>query len=106
MRALLGAAACEDSFVAGVVGDEHRAARTLDGDAETFPHRRARPLRGTDVDAPVAFRSTAAGTLGDHVEQLGRGIRRVRKLLAANGNPPLDVEVDGFTRLTVWRRQA
>ena len=38
-----------------------------------------------------------------YVEQLGRGIRRVRKLLEKNGNPPFDVEVDGFTRVIVRR---
>ena len=36
-----------------------------------------------------------------YVERLGRGIRRVRKLLEKNGNPPLEVETDGFTRLTI-----
>lgn len=38
-----------------------------------------------------------------HVEQLGRGIRRVRKLLQKNGNPPLAVEKNGFTRVIVRR---
>ncbi|MDP9120357.1 MAG: putative DNA binding domain-containing protein [Acidobacteriota bacterium] len=40
-----------------------------------------------------------------YVEQLGRGIRRVRKTMAQNGNPELEVEVDGFTRLVVRRRR-
>jgi ATP-dependent DNA helicase RecG len=39
-----------------------------------------------------------------YVEQIGRGIRLVRKRLERNGSPPLDVEVDGFTRVTVRRR--
>lgn len=39
-----------------------------------------------------------------YVEQLGRGIRRVRKLLAANENPALAVETDGFTRVIARRR--
>lgn len=67
------------------------------------------------------FGQASEGELGDHsdyrnplltqglvkmgyVEQLGRGIRRVRKLLATNGNPPLQVETDGFTRVVVRRR--
>jgi ATP-dependent DNA helicase RecG len=67
------------------------------------------------------FGRASEGELGDHsdyrnpgltrglvgqgyVEQLGRGIRRVRKLLAANGNPPLQLEADGFTRVIVRRR--
>jgi ATP-dependent DNA helicase RecG len=39
-----------------------------------------------------------------YVEQLGRGIRLVRKRLERNGNPALEVETDGFTRITVRRR--
>jgi|SRR6185369_15865365 len=38
-----------------------------------------------------------------YVEQLGRGIRLVQRALAQNGNPPLEVETDGFTRVTVRR---
>ncbi len=38
-----------------------------------------------------------------YVEQLGRGIRLVRRMLTQNGNPPLEVETDGFTRVTVRR---
>lgn len=66
------------------------------------------------------FMSAAEGEFGSHsdyrnpaitmwlkqlhyVEQLGRGVRRVRRLLEKNGNPPLDVEVDGFTRVIVRR---
>ena len=36
-----------------------------------------------------------------YVEQLGRGIRLVKKMLASNGNPALEVEADGFTVVTV-----
>jgi ATP-dependent DNA helicase RecG len=36
-----------------------------------------------------------------YVEQLGRGIRRARLQLERNGNPPLEVQVDGFTRVVV-----
>jgi ATP-dependent DNA helicase RecG len=36
-----------------------------------------------------------------YVEQLGRGVRLVRRMLAQNGNPDLVVETDGFTVLTV-----
>lgn len=67
------------------------------------------------------FGQASEGELGDHsdyrnplltqglvkmgyVEQLGRGIRRVRKLLATHGNPLLQVETDGFTRVIVRRR--
>ncbi|MBI5851283.1 MAG: putative DNA binding domain-containing protein [Planctomycetes bacterium] len=39
-----------------------------------------------------------------YVQQLGRGIRRVRLLLQQNGNPPLSTEIDGFTRVTVRSR--
>jgi ATP-dependent DNA helicase RecG len=39
-----------------------------------------------------------------YVQQLGRGVRRVRLLLERNGNPPLEVEKDGFTRVAVRRR--
>ncbi len=39
-----------------------------------------------------------------YVERLGRGVQRVRALLAANGNPPLEVETDGFTTVVVRRR--
>lgn len=38
------------------------------------------------------------------VEQLGRGIRLVRKHLQRNKNPSLETEIDGFTRLIVRRR--
>jgi ATP-dependent DNA helicase RecG len=36
-----------------------------------------------------------------YVEQLGRGIRLVRRALEENGNPPLEVETDGFTTVTL-----
>lgn len=36
-----------------------------------------------------------------YVQKLGRGIRLVRRQLAQNGNPPLAVEIDGFTRVIV-----
>lgn len=39
-----------------------------------------------------------------YVEKLGRGIQRARRLLEVNGNSPLIVETDGYTRLTVMRR--
>ena len=39
-----------------------------------------------------------------YVEQLGRGIRLVRLSLERNGNPALEVEVDGFTRVIVRRK--
>jgi len=39
-----------------------------------------------------------------YVERLGRGIRLVRSLLERNGNPPIEVQTDGFTRVTVTRR--
>lgn len=39
-----------------------------------------------------------------YVERLGRGIRRVRSLLEHDGHPPLEVEVDGFTTVTVRKR--
>jgi ATP-dependent DNA helicase RecG len=40
-----------------------------------------------------------------YVERLGRGVQRVRALLASNGNPELDVETDGFTTVVVRRRK-
>ena len=40
-----------------------------------------------------------------YVQQLGRGVRRARSQLEQNGNPPMDVETDGFTRVIVWRRK-
>jgi ATP-dependent DNA helicase RecG len=39
-----------------------------------------------------------------YVQRLGRGVRRVRLLLERNGNPPLEVETDGYTRVIVRRR--
>ena len=36
-----------------------------------------------------------------YVERLGRGVRLVRRMLAQNGNPDLEVETDGFTVVTV-----
>lgn len=36
-----------------------------------------------------------------YVEQLGRGIRLVRRMLDQNGNPNLEVETDGYTNITV-----
>ncbi|HKV08059.1 MAG TPA: RNA-binding domain-containing protein [Thermoanaerobaculia bacterium] len=38
-----------------------------------------------------------------YVEQLGRGIRLVRRMLANNGNPDLEVDTDGFTIVTARR---
>ncbi len=39
-----------------------------------------------------------------YVQRLGRGVRRVRLLLERNGNPPLEVEIDGYTRVIVRRQ--
>jgi len=50
----------------------------------------------TDYRNPVV---TAGLVELGYVEQLGRGIRRVRLQLERNGNPPLVAETDGFTRV-------
>lgn len=55
----------------------------------------------TDYRNPLV---TAKLVEAGYVQQLGRGVRRVRLLLERNGNPPLGVETDGFTRLFVRRR--
>ncbi len=47
---------------------------------------------------------TAGLVASGHVQQLGRGIRRARQQLHANGNPPMAVQTDGFTRVIVHRR--
>lgn len=39
-----------------------------------------------------------------YVERLGRGVRRVRKLLRDASHPPLEVVTNGFTRIIVRRR--
>jgi len=39
-----------------------------------------------------------------YVERLGRGVRRVRKLLRDASLPPLEISTNGFTRVTVRRR--
>lgn len=39
-----------------------------------------------------------------YVERAGRGLRRVRALLKRLGHPPLEVETNGFTSITVRRR--
>lgn len=39
-----------------------------------------------------------------YVQQLGRGVRRVRILLQQNGNPPLESQTDGFTRVVIRSR--
>lgn len=54
-----------------------------------------------DYRNPAVTRGLVA--LG-YVERLGRGVRLVRLLLERNGNPPLEVEVDGFTSVVVRRR--
>jgi ATP-dependent DNA helicase RecG len=54
-----------------------------------------------DYRNPTVTRGLVA--LG-YVERLGRGVRLVRTLLQRNGNPDLEVEVDGFTTVTVRRR--
>lgn len=48
----------------------------------------------------LTARLVAAG----YVQQLGRGVRRARLQLECNGNPALEVDTDGFTRVTVRRR--
>jgi ATP-dependent DNA helicase RecG len=40
-----------------------------------------------------------------YVERLGRGVRKVRALLQKNGNPPLDVQTNGYTTVMVGRRR-
>jgi len=39
-----------------------------------------------------------------YVQRLGRGVRLVKKYLVREGHPPLEVETDGFTTVTVRRR--
>ncbi|HWN67299.1 MAG TPA: ATP-binding protein, partial [Haliangium sp.] len=39
-----------------------------------------------------------------YIEHLGRGIRLVNKNLTKNGNPPIEVSVNGFTSVTVRRK--
>ena len=39
-----------------------------------------------------------------YVEQLGRGIRLAQRQLLENGNPPLELETNGFTRVTLGKR--
>ncbi|MBI5363239.1 MAG: putative DNA binding domain-containing protein [Planctomycetes bacterium] len=39
-----------------------------------------------------------------YVEKFGRGVRVARVLLEKNGNPPLEVETDGYTRVIVRKR--
>jgi len=39
-----------------------------------------------------------------YVERAGRGLRRVRSLLKRQGHPPLEVEKNGFTSITLRRR--
>jgi ATP-dependent DNA helicase RecG len=48
---------------------------------------------------------TAGLARAGYVEQLGRGVRIVRRQLEQNGNPPLEVETDNFTQVTVRRRK-
>lgn len=55
----------------------------------------------TDYRNPIV---TAGLVELGYVEQLGRGIRRVRLQLERNGNPPLRAELDGFTRVIVRSR--
>jgi len=52
----------------------------------------------TDYRNPIV---TAGLVEMGYVQQLGRGIRRVRLLLERNGNPPLEVDKDGFTRVVI-----
>ncbi len=58
---------------------------------------------GTHSDYRNPLTTRLLAELG-YVERLGRGVRRVRKLLADNANPALEAVVDGFTRLVVRRR--
>jgi ATP-dependent DNA helicase RecG len=39
-----------------------------------------------------------------YVQVLGRGVRRARAALTKNGNPELETETDGYTRVIVRRR--
>lgn len=67
------------------------------------------------------YRQAAEGEFGTHsdyrniaitrglklqgfTEKFGRGVRKARELLLANGNPPLEIDKDGFTTVTVRRR--
>lgn len=73
----------------------------------------------TNPGAP--YGQAALGELGEHsdyrnpqltalllelgyVERAGRGVRRARKVLTSHGFPPLGVETNGFTTITVRRR--
>ncbi|MEZ4469464.1 MAG: putative DNA binding domain-containing protein [bacterium] len=68
------------------------------------------------------FGQAALGNFGDHtdyrnptstrhlvqlgyVQRLGRGVRRVNRMLARNGQHPVEVQTDGYTCLTVWKAQ-
>jgi predicted HTH transcriptional regulator len=56
----------------------------------------------SDYRNPMLTRELAA--LG-YVERLGRGIKLARQALENNGNPPMKIETDGFTTITVWARK-
>jgi ATP-dependent DNA helicase RecG len=56
----------------------------------------------SDYRNPTLTRELAAQ---GYVERLGRGIVLARRLLDKNGNPPLKVDTDGFTTITVRTRK-
>jgi ATP-dependent DNA helicase RecG len=58
---------------------------------------------GTHSDYRNPLLTTSLVASG-YVQQLGRGIRLAQSELEKNGNPPLGVETDGFTRVSVRRR--
>ena len=39
-----------------------------------------------------------------YIQKLGRGVRRANAHLSKNGNPPLEVKINGFTSLTLKKR--
>ncbi|MCY0986890.1 hypothetical protein OV203_07145 [Nannocystis sp. ILAH1] len=66
---------------------------------------------GNDYDAPISVRQTITGPLIEQlkqawtVERAGRGVRRAEALLHREGHPPLEIETNGFTTVTVRRRR-
>jgi ATP-dependent DNA helicase RecG len=88
--------------------NQHLAAQEGDYDAGSFPEF-PRWLAARDLGriSDGRFTPNAAAILLElgYVEQLGRGIRLVRRVLEENGNPPIEVETDGFTSVTVRRAE-